>query len=334
LKRYEDAFAAYDKALAFDPACAEAHNSGGLLRLLLGDMSGWTKCEYRWETQQFRAGKRNFLQPLWLGDTDIKNKTILLHAEQGLGDTLFACRYIPKVAALGAKVTLEVQSPLKALLRRIEGVSMLISRGDAVPHFDVHSPLMSLPLAFKTTIDTIPSVVPYITVSKNAVEKWRPVLRAQELKVGIAWAGNSEFGGDRDRSILLKDILAVTRIDGVKYFNLQKDLRHGDDELLKANPHIVRVDKDINDFEDTAAIVMSLDLLISVDTSVANLAGAVGRPVWVLLPFVCDWRWLIDGDDTPWYPTARLFRQAVIGDWTTVLADVHAALERLVCARV
>jgi tetratricopeptide (TPR) repeat protein len=330
LKRYEDALAAYDKALVLEPACAQAHYNGGLLRLSSGDMSGWKNCEYRWETEQFRPGKRNFLQPLWLGDTDIKDKTILLHAEQGLGDTVFACRYIPKVAALGAKVILEVQSPLKSILRDSEGVSMVIGRGETIPDFDVHCPLMSLPLACKTTIETIPGVVPYITVAKYAVEKWRPKLSAPELKIGIAWAGNPDFGHDHNRSILLKNILPVTRIGGIKYFSLQKDLRHGDDELLNANPHVVRLDKEIDDFEDTAAIIMSLDLVISSDTSVVNLAGALGRPVWVLLHFVSDWRWLLDRDDTLWYPTARLFRQAQIGDWATVLDDVCTGLKQLV----
>jgi hypothetical protein len=167
-------------------------------------------------------------------------------------------------------------------------------------------------------------------VPKNAIEKWRPKLSMQELKVGIAWAGNRDFVGDRDRSILLTNMLPVTRIDGIKYFSLQKDLRPGDDELLNANPHVVRIDKDINDFEDTAAIMMSLDLVISIDTSIVNLAGALGRPVWVLLPFVCGWRWLLDREDTPWYPTAKLFRQANIGDWTTVLDDVCTALKQAV----
>ena len=331
LKRFDDAFAAYDKALALEPAFAQAHYNEGLLRLSLGEMElGWTKCEYRWEVQQFRAGKRNFLQPLWLGDNDIKEKIILLHAEQGLGDTLLACRYIPKVAALGAQVILEVQSPLKSLLEGFEGVSVLIGRGEAMPHFDAHCPLMSLPLAFGTTIETIPSMVPYITVRDNAVEKWRSKLSAQKLKVGIAWAGNPDFGGDRDRSILLKNILPVTRIDGIECFSLQKDLRTGDDEVLDANPYIVRVDKEINDFQDTAAIMMCLDLVISSDTSIVNLAGALGRSVWVLLPFISDWRWLLDRNDTPWYPTARLFRQAKMGDWITVLDDVCTALKQLV----
>jgi len=331
LKRYDDAFAAYDKAVALEPACAQAHYSEGLLRLSLGEMeTGWRKCEHRWQTQQFRARKRNFFQPLWLGDSDIKDKTILLYAEQGLGDALLACRYVPKVAALGAKVILEVQSALKSLLCGLEGVSMLIGRGEAIPHFDVHCPLMSLPLAFKTTIETIPSVAPYVTVPQYAIEKWCPKLSTQKLKVGIAWAGNPDFEGDRDRSILLENILPVARIDGIKYFSLQKDLRHGDDELLNANPDIVRIDKEIKDFEDTAAIIMSLDLVISSDTSIVNLAGALGRPVWVLLPFISDWRWLLDRDDSPWYPTARLFRQAKVNDWTTVVDDVCTALKQLV----
>jgi hypothetical protein len=291
---------------------------------------GWTKCEYRWEVQQFRTGKRNFLRPLWLGDSDIREKIILLHAEQGLGDTLLACRYIPKVAALGAQVILEVQSPLKSLLEGFEGASMLIGRGEALPHFDVHCPLMSLPLAFGTTMETIPSTVSYITVRNDAVEKWRAKLSAQKLKVGIAWAGNPDFGGDRGRSILLKNILPLTRIDGIEYFSLQKDLRTGDDEVLNGNPYIVRVDKDINDFQDTAAIMMSLDLVISSDTSIVNLAGALGRPVWVLLSFMSDWRWLLDRNDTPWYPTARLFRQVSMSDWTTVLDDVCTALKQIV----
>src|SRR6516164_1759968 len=235
LKRYDEAFAAYDKALSIKPDLAEAWLAHGTLRLTLGELeSGWEKYEYRWKTQQ--VWKRNFSQPLWLGDSDIKDKTILLHAEQGLGDTLLACRYVPKVAALGAHVILEVQSSLKSLLGGLQGVSMLIGRGDPIPQFDVQCPLMSLPLAFQTTIATIPNMVPYMAVRDNAVEKWRSKLSTQKLKVGIAWAGNPDFGGDRDRSILLQNILRVTRIGGIKYFSLQKDLRTGDDEVLNGNP--------------------------------------------------------------------------------------------------
>jgi hypothetical protein len=189
---------------------------------------------------------------------------------------------------------------------------------------------MSLPLAFRTTIQTIPTGVPYLKVSRNAVEKWFLKLSTEKLKVGIAWAGNPTFVYDHDRSILLKNIIPITRIPGAKYFSLQKDLRHGDDKILNSTPQIVRLDKQIDDFHDTAAIITSLDLVISSDTSIVNLAGALGRPVWVLLPFICDWRWLLGRDNTPWYPTARLFRQTKIGDWATVLDDVCTALKRLV----
>jgi tetratricopeptide (TPR) repeat protein len=328
LKRFNEAFAAYDKALAFKPDFAQAHFSAGCLNLLLGKMElGWEKYEYRWETEQSHSLKRNFLQPLWLGE-DIRDKVILLHAEQGFGDTLLACRYIPMVAACGAKVVLEIQPALKSLLHGFEGVVTLIGRGEPLPDFDVHCPLMSLPLAFKTTIQTIPTIVPYLTVPRAAIEKWHLKLGTERLKVGIAWAGNPTFENDRDRSILLKNILPVSRIAGAKYFCLQKDLRHGDAEILDANPQIMRLH--IDDFQDTAAVMMSLDLVISSDTSIVNLAGALGRPVWVLLPFIPDWRWLLERDITPWYSTAKLFRQTSIGDWTTVLDDICATLKHLV----
>jgi hypothetical protein len=217
---------------------------------------------------------------------------------------------------------------LKSLLHGFEGVATLIGRGEPFPDFDVHCPLMSLPLAFKTTIQTIPTTVPYLTVPRDTIDGWHLKLGTEKLKVGIAWAGNPTFENDRDRSILLRNIVPVTRIPGAKYFSLQKDLRYGDDEILKANPQIVRLH--IDDFQDTAAIMTSLDLVISSDTSIANLAGALGRPVWVLLPFIPDWRWLLDRDNTPWYPTARLFRQTSMGDWPTVLDDICTALKQLV----
>jgi predicted negative regulator of RcsB-dependent stress response len=330
LKRFDEALAAYHQALTVKPDFAEAHFFEGLLRLRLGEMEvGWKKYEFRWGTKQQRAGKRNFSQPLWLGETDIENKTILLHAEQGLGDTLLALRYISMITALGAQVILEVQPALKSLLQGFDGVSALISRGEPIPDFDVHCPIMGLPLAFKTTMQTIPAKVPYITVPQNVVEKWRRKLSAEKFKVGFAWAGNPTFVTDRDRSILLKNILPITSIAGANYYSLQKDLRHGDDEILNSTPQIVRLDKHISDFQDTAAIMMSLDLVISSDTSVVNLAGALGRPAWVLLSFMSDWRWLLDRNDTPWYPTARLFRQVNIGDWTTVMDDVCTALKQL-----
>jgi tetratricopeptide (TPR) repeat protein len=334
LKRYDGAFAAYEKAQALKPDLADAHFNEALLRLSLGELTeGWEKYEYRWQTKWSAGQKRNLRQPLWLGDIDIRNKTILVHAERGFGDTLLGCRYIPMVAQLGARVVAEVQAPLKSLLKNLDGISMVIGQGETIPHVDAHCPIMSLPLAFKTTMKTIPDKTPYLAASKDTVEKWRSKLIGKEIKVGIGWAGNTNFRSDRHRSILLKNLLPALAVEGVRYFSIQKTLRPGDEQLLDANPAIIRLDREINDFQDTAAIMMSLDLVVSSDTSIVNLAGALGRPFWVLLHDTPDWRWLASGKHTPWYPTGRLFRQRAIGDWTTVTDEVRAELEKLVASR-
>jgi tetratricopeptide (TPR) repeat protein len=334
LKRFNEAFAAYDKSLALKPDLGEAHFAQASLKIFLGEMeTAWEKYEYRWNINQMRALKRTFPQPLWLGDSDIKHKTILIHAEQGLGDTLMGCRYVEKVAAQGARIILEVQPALKSLLQNLDNVALLIAKGERIPCFDVHCPIMSLPLAFKTTVETIPATIPYLGVTKNIIEKWRSKLVGTETKVGIAWAGNPSFPTDRDRSILLKNILPILGVKGVTFFSLQKDLRPGDKDILDATPQIVRLDQEIGDFQDTAAIMMSLDLVISSDTSVVNLAGALGRSFWVLLPVIPDWRWLLDGNVSPWYPTGRLFRQDVRGDWATVIDDVCIELNKLMTSR-
>ena len=331
LKHYDEAFAAYDQALALKPYLAEAHCNEALTRLLLGDTEpGWKKYEYRWDTKPMRGWKRNFSQPLWLGDSDIQNKTILIHAEQGLGDALMACRYIPMLASLGARVVAEVQPSLKSLLESLDGVSQLVVKGEPIPHFDVHCPIMSFPLAFKTTLETIPAKIPYLAVSQTKSEKWRAKLTGTALKVGVVWAGNPNHIQDLDRSIPLENILPILSVKGANYFSLQKELRHGDKELLDFNSQIMRLDLEINDFQDTAAIMISLDLVLSCDTSIVHLAGALGKPIWVLLPFNPDWRWLLDRSDSPWYPTARLFRQTRRGEWPTVIDDVCVELEKLV----
>ena len=275
----------------------------------------------------------NFSQPLWLGDSSVAKKTILLHAEQGLGDTLMACRYVPMVAALGASVILEVQPPLASLLKCLEGVTKLVARGDEISDFDIHCPLMSLPLAFKIRLDRIPAKVPYLTVPKEKIAQWRSRLGESGFKIGVAWAGSPGFVDDRDRSIQLKNILSVFSVCGARYFSIQKDLREGDREILNAHPQIVQLGNEIKDFQDTAAIMMSLDLIISSDTSIVNLAGALARPVWVLLSFNPDWRWLLDRNDSPWYPTARLFRQTKTGQWETVVGEVCAQLGKDLVSR-
>jgi tetratricopeptide (TPR) repeat protein len=328
-RRYDEALKCFVEAQRIAPELGEASYNEGLCRLLLGDYErGFEKYEARWTMRSLSKARRGQSPPLWLGDSSIAGKTILLHAEQGLGDTILASRYAPMVAALGARVVLEVQAQLKPLFGNLEGVSALVATGEKLPDFDFHCPLMSLPLAFKTRLDTIPDKIPYLTVQDEVVRKWNARLGANGFKVGITWAGNPTFIDDRKRSIPLESILPVTGISGATYISIQKDLRPGDQEVLNANPKIVQLGREIKDFQDTAAIMMSLDLVISVDTSVVNLAGALGRPIWVLLPFNPDWRWLLGRSNSPWYPTARIFRQTKEGDWASVISSVCEGLKK------
>jgi len=327
LRHYTEAFAAFEKALSLNPKHIRARFHDGSFRLLLGDTErGWNGYESRLDNPR---KQRNFSRPMWRGDGPLENKTILVHAEQGLGDTLMACRYVPMVAALGAKVIFEVQQPLRGIMESLQGVWKLISNGEQIPHFDVHCPAMSLPMAFKTRMDSIPEHVPYLAAPKEKVKKWRARLGDEPFKIGIGWAGNPAFRYDFDRSILLKNILPICDVAGARFFSIQKELRESDAEVLSANPDIVHLGNELNDFQDTAAVMESLDLVICSDTSIVNLAGALGRPVWVLLSSNPDWRWLLDRTDSPWYPSARLFRQTKNGDWSSVVTEVRAELERL-----
>ena len=219
---------------------------------------------------------------MWSGDSSINGKTIFIHTEQGFGDTLMICRYVPLLASMGARVVLEVKPELLQLMAGLEGVFTLIARGDDIPQFDFQCPIMSLPLAFQTRLETIPSDVPYLRVPGESVDHWRSKLGDSGFKIGIAWAGNPSFKNDRDRSITLKNILPVCSVSGARFFSLQKDLRDGDAELLNANPYIRHMGNELKNFLDTAAAMKSLDLIISSDTSIVNLAGALGRPVWIL----------------------------------------------------
>ena len=236
--------------------------------------------------------KRNFVGLMWLGDSSINGKTIFIHPEQGFGDTLMACRYVPLLAALGARVVLEVKPELVRLMEGLDGVFTLNARGEAVPQYDVHCPIMSLPCAFKTQLETIPGTVPYLRIPEENIDHWRLKLGDGRFKVGVAWAGNPTFKNDRDRSITLKNILPVCSVPGATFFSVQKDLRAGDADVLSANSHITHLGTDLNNFLDTAAVMQSLDLIISSDTS-TNLAGALGRPVWTLLSSKTHWRWLL-----------------------------------------
>jgi tetratricopeptide (TPR) repeat protein len=330
LKRLDDALVSYGQALALDSNYAEAHWNRSLLRLLAGDFEhGWAETEWRWKNASLGLKERNFARPLWLGAEKIDGRTILLHHEQGFGDAIQFCRYAPMIAARGARVILEVEPPLRSLMADLAGVSHCVSKGDALPDFDLHCPLLSLPLRFGTRIETIPSTTPYLRAPVDG-QDWNARLgRKDRPRIGLVWAGNPKHRDDRKRSIDLDVLLPLFDV-AATFVSLQKDSRAADEAVLAKRSDIIDVGPSLNSFADTAALISHLDLVISVDTSVAHLAGALGRPVWVLLPFVPDWRWLLDRDDSPWYPTARLFRQTDTGDWRGVVGRVCTALHDLV----
>lgn len=323
----DEALACFGRAVEIDPGYADAHFHESLCRLLIGDFeTGWRKHEWRWRSRQFEDARRDFAQPLWLGEHPVAGKTVLLYADQGLGDTVQFCRYASLVAARGATVVMEVQHPLKTMLAALDGVSHLLAKGEALPAFDYQCPLLSLPLAFDTRLDTIPARIPYLRADPVRVRGWQERLGAKRRpRVGLVWSGRIEHGNDRNRSIALADMATLVS-DRAQFVSLQKELRAADKPALDARKDILHFDDGLEDFAATAALIASMDVVITVDTSVAHVAGAMGKPVWILLPFVPDWRWLLEREDSPWYSTARLFRQPASGDWATVLRRVAQAL--------
>ncbi len=325
LKRFDEALASYRHAQAVEPDHADAHCGEALVSLLTADFErGWAKNEWRWRSPLSGSPPRPFSQPLWLGAESIERKTILLHSEQGLGDTIQFGRYVPLVAARGARVILEVEEPLRRLMTGLPGVSQCVAKGEPLPDFDLHCPLLSLPLAFATRLETIPAPIPYLAVPRPACD-WEARLGTRRPRIGLAWSGNPRHQNDSNRSIGL-DALSPLFDIAATFVSAQKDVRPGDQAVLEAQNGIRDVASSLASFADTAALISRLDLVISVDTSVAHLAGALGRPVWILLPFVPDWRWLLDRHDSPWYPTARLFRQTDNREWGDVVARVRDAL--------
>jgi tetratricopeptide (TPR) repeat protein len=318
MQRFDEALASYAGALALRPDYAEAHFNEGLCRALRGDYQhGLPKFEWRWQTEQSQQ-KRNFSEPLWLGSEEIAGKTILLHAEQGFGDTIQFARYVPLVAARGARVVLEVQRPLRRLmsglslngllLNSLAGAPETVARGEPLPAFDLHCPLLSLPLAFGTGLETIPSAAPYLRAEARSLANWKERLEpARRRRIGLCWSGGPTL---RHRSMKLKELLPLLDLEfDATLVSLQKEVPSEDVPMVRNQSKLLHFGDELQDFSETAALISQLDLVISVDTGVAHLAGALARPVWVLLRFVPDWRWQLEGDTSPWYPTARLFRQ-------------------------
>lgn len=323
--KLKEAISQYEQALAIKPNYAQAHMNKALTELLGGDLvSGWRGHEWRWRINRPFSPRLTLSQPQWRGE-QLNGARILLHAEQGLGDCIQFLRYLPMVEAAGGAVVLEIPEPLRRLAALLPNIEQIVVSGEPRPPIDWHCPLMSLPLAFGTSLDTIPAQVPYLSVPTEAQKKGvAPPWPTEGLRVGLAWAGNPKHLKDRFRSIPFSMIEPLLQTKGVHFFSLQAGKAAGD--LSACSGTITDLAPAIADMADTAALIAQLDLVISADTSVAHLAGALGKPVWLLLPYDADWRWLMHREDSPWYPTARLFRQTSPGDWHGVVARVNSAL--------
>lgn len=323
----------YEIALDNQDASA-ARFSLSLVNLAEGNFSvGWRYYEARWQAlKSLRRTRRSFVQPQWRGEP-IQGKRILVYGEQGLGDTLQFARYIPMLAEAGAIVYFEVQRGLCELAASLKGVTKLIVEGDSLPEFDFQCPLMSLPLAFRTEMSTIPGSVPYIQAPETYLNRWSARIDPSRFNVGIVWSGNPNHAHEKYRSLPARALANLGKIEGTTIYSLQKGYRAPEIESC-ADLGVVNIDPLVHDMAETAAVVSNLDLVITIDTSIAHLAGALGKPVWVLLHAAPDWRWLRNTDRSPWYPTARLFRQTKLGDWQSVLDRVTAELQHLANCRM
>ncbi len=325
----QEAIKTYQKVLNLRPDDAEAHWNLSNSLLLSGDYeNGWKEYEWRLKVKEFE--QREFSKPLWDG-SDITHKTILIYTEQGLGDAIQFIRYVTLVAQRAGKVILECQKELESIFKNTKGIQQIISRGEQLPEFDVHCPLLSLPYIFRTTLETIPSDFPYIFVDPLIVQKWHEKMKIDDsqLKVGLVWSGSSRHKKHLLRSVPLIAFAPLADIRGVTFYSLQKGEAGKEAENPPDSLKIIDYTKEIYDFSDTAAIIENLDLVISVDTAVAHLAGALGKPVWTLIPYAPDWRWMLNREDSPWYPTMRLFRQPAPGDWKTVIEKVVEELKSM-----
>jgi tetratricopeptide (TPR) repeat protein len=324
--QYQEAKSALHQAIHLQPDYAMAHWNISLIHLLEGDLeTGWIEHEWRKQTD-IESRPREFPQPEWLGQ-ELNGQTILIHAEQGFGDTIQFIRYIPMVASRGARVLFQCPADLSSLLRHSLKDAEIVSAAD-LPEFDYHCPLLSLPAIFKTRLDSIPSQTPYLKSPPESSAKWREILNQipATKRIGFVWAGNPKRKLDRQRSLRLDQLAPLASVPGIQYYSLQK----GDSAKQVINPppnmNLIDLTEKLTDFAETAALIDNLDLVITVDTAVAHLAGAMAKPVWVLLGYVPAWRWLLNRAHSPWYPTMRLFRQSEMDNWTTPIAQVKEAL--------
>lgn len=328
LQRLDEAISSYDRAIALKPEHEEAIWNKSIALLLNGNLeSGWKLHESRWKRPEARKHLRSFPVPLWLGQQSLQSKTILLHAEQGLGDALQFCRYAKLVSSLGARTILEVPRALLGVLATLDGVNELRENGSTAGGFDYHCPLLSLPLAFNTTLSSIPHSNRYLQSDPHKVDFWQRQLGPRKgLRIGIVWSSTSSFRDDARRSLRLSEFLKAIPENNVELICLQKELKPDDRGTLHSRPDIRFLGDQLHDLSDTAALIETMDLVVSTCTSVPHLSCALGKNTWILLSHAPDWRWFLNRDDSPWYPSARLYRQPKPGDWGGVFERVRADL--------
>jgi tetratricopeptide (TPR) repeat protein len=333
--RPHDAIEEFRRVLDLQPDFAEVHTNLAMALLSQGIFEqGWQEYEWRWKCEDFSSRKRDFLQPIWDG-SPFAGRTLLLHAEQGIGDGIQFIRFLPRVKRLGGNVLIECHPSIYRLLNSIAEGCRIVPSEDPLPPFDLHCPLLSLPRVFSVTLQTIPAIVPYLQPDANDVRVWqeRFARYSNDLRVGLVWSGNPTHKNDRNRSISPASFAPFANVPGITFFSLQKGPAAAETKNPPPGLKITDWTEDLPDFAATAALISNLDLVVTVDTAVAHLAGAIGKPVWTLLPFVPDWRWLWNRTDTPWYPTMRLFRQPARGDWNSVIALVADELRLLSSGR-
>ncbi len=326
----DGAIAAHRQAIALKPNLAKAHYNLGIALLTRGDLQlGWEEYEWRWKCEGVPLLLRNYSQPQWDGGP-LEGRTILLHAEQGIGDAIKFVRYVPLVAQRGGRIIIVCFAELERLFRAMHGGWQVLvpAPGQPLPAFDLHAPLLSLPRVLATTLSNIPRVVPYLQADAEEVKKWQRRLAGYppSLNVGLVWAGRPTQRNDRNRSVKLARLAPLGRVAGVRFFSLQKGEAAAEAKAPPPGMELVDWTQELKDFADTAALIANLDLVISVDTAVAHLTGAMGKPIWTLLSFVPGWHWLLEREDSPWYPSMRLFRQPSRGDWDTVIMRLAEAL--------
>jgi hypothetical protein len=327
--RHTEALASFKRALTLRPDYPSAHWNLSWTLLMLGDFkSGWA--EYEWRTKcPAVMTPRPFLQPQWRGE-ELTGRTILLHAEQGFGDMLQVVRYAPLVANRGGKVIVECRPELATLFKTVKGIEQIVIQGQPLPPFDIQCSMMSLPLAFNTTLETIPAEVPYISATTDRIAAWQEKLgtRDDRLRVGLVWAGRPAQQYDRRRSASFEHFAPLSKVKSARFYSLQKGPAAAQAALAPPEMDLIDLTADLHDFAETAALIANLDLVIGIESAVTHLAGAMGKPVWAILAHVADWRYLLNRSDSPWYPTIRLFRQTTPNDWDNVMAEVAAALQK------